>query len=297
MALPSWERKREGERMDLTCQWSLQRVVDLEDLDFDFCLRCLLCLHSPHQCWLCYLDQWVLKKRNGNLSLTLPLSLSPPISFSFLISQSVFWTHLSSAFAVISLTYNTTSFPSLLFFLTFCFTSSLSVQQTRNPTNKMPFYSKQQQLTPPPPKKRKNQKNNKTKPTLPFPRTTSPHDPPPALGCRLHMSSCHINAMLFYSVSLASIADGAKKKGRKQRWVGARAGGMSSPSLLLLLVFICSVFKCLIPYQHFWGVAGRIFLLSLLWDTPPLSKRWQSFLCWNGFFVPTLFLHCYCWIS
>lgn len=131
----------------------------------------------------------------------------------------------------------------------------------------MPFHSKQQQLIPPP-----KRKNNKTKPTLPFPRTTSPHDPPPALGCRLHMSSCHINAMLFYSVSLASIADGAKKKGRKQRWVGARAGGMSSPSLLLLLVFICSVFKCLIPYQHFWGVAGRIFLLSLLWDTPPWAK-------------------------
>lgn len=164
MALPSWERKREGERMDLTCQWSLQRVVDLEDLDFDFCLRCLLCLHSPHQCWLCYLDQWVLKKRNGNLSLTLPLSLSPPISFSFLISQSVFWTHLSSAFAVISLTYNTTSFPSLLFFLTFCFTSSLSVQQTRNPTNKMPFYSKQQQLTPPPQKKEKTKKTTKQNP-------------------------------------------------------------------------------------------------------------------------------------
>lgn len=155
----------------------------------------------------------------------------------------------------------------------------------------MPFYSKQQQLIPPP--QRKNKKNNKTKPTLPFPRTTSPHDPPPALGCRLHMSSCHINAMLFYSVSLASIADGAKKRGRKQRWVGARAGGMSSPSLLLLLVFICSVFKCLIPYQHFWGVAGRIFLLSLLWDTPLEQKvtvisllKW--FLCSN--FISSLLL-------
>lgn len=197
------------------------------------------------------------------ISRSLSHSLSPHFFLLSNISISLLNTSLLSFCSLISLTYNTTSFPSLLFFLTFCFTSSLSVQQTRNPTNKMPFYSKQQQLTPPPPQ-RKNKKNNKTKPTLPFPRTTSPHDPPPALGCRLHMSSCHINAMLFYSVSLASIADGAKKKGRKQRWVGARAGGMSSPSLLLLLVFICSVFKCLIPYQHFWGVAGRIFLLSLL---------------------------------
>lgn len=135
MALPSWERKREGERMDLTCQWSLQRVVDLEDLDFDFCLRCLLCLHSPHQCWLCYLDQWVLKKRNGNLSLSLPLSLSPHffllsnISISLLntslLSFRCHFSHLQHHFLPLS-----PLFPYLVS-LPLCLSSRLEIPPTR----------------------------------------------------------------------------------------------------------------------------------------------------------------------
>lgn len=96
------------------------------------------------------------------ISRSLSHSLSPHFFLLSNISISLLNTSLLSFCSLISLTYNTTSFPSLLFFLTFCFTSSLSVQQTRNPTNKMPFYSKQQQLTPPP--KEKTKKTTKQNP-------------------------------------------------------------------------------------------------------------------------------------
>lgn len=149
MAFPASEWKRERQRMDLMCQWSLQRVVDSVDLGFDYCLYRLLSvslLSATADCAIC-----INESRKREMVIAFTMSFSCPISQSSFKTFQLSVSHFSLIFLQHSFLPPTPlCLLSLFLFPLFRFLW-LSSRQTRIQPTRLLFIAKQQQPSHPPP--------------------------------------------------------------------------------------------------------------------------------------------------